>query len=210
MTISKQNLIDFETDIASEFEKGHIRGPIHLSDGNEDQLIEIFSKIRPYDWVFSSWRSHYHALLHGVSRFWLRNEIIAGRSITVMCPEHRFFSSAIVGGTCPIAVGVAMGIKRSGGSERVWCFVGDMTAEGGAFHEAVKYAQNFDLPITFVVEDNGISTTTPTREAWGKTSFSASSYPDGCPPLKIGDNVWYYQYVKRKYPHQGIGKWIEF
>ena len=64
--LSAQELIDFEDDIISHWENGEIRGPIHLSNGNEEQLIKIFNKIGVEDWVFSTWRSHYHALLHGV------------------------------------------------------------------------------------------------------------------------------------------------
>ena len=63
---SKQDLIDFENDIISHWENGKIRGPIHLSNGNEKELIKIFTKIGVEDWVFSTWRSHYHALLHGM------------------------------------------------------------------------------------------------------------------------------------------------
>jgi pyruvate dehydrogenase E1 component alpha subunit len=59
---TKEELIQFEDDIISHWEGGDIRGPIHLSNGNEDELIEVFKKISPTDWVFSTWRSHYHAL----------------------------------------------------------------------------------------------------------------------------------------------------
>ena len=47
------------------------------------------------------------------------------------------------------------------------CFVGDMTSETGIFHESIKYSRNFDLPIRFIVEDNGKSVCTDTRIAWG-------------------------------------------
>ena len=60
---SEQDLIDFEDDIISHWENGEIRGPIHLSNGNEKQLIKIFKKIGIDDYVFSTWRSHYHAII---------------------------------------------------------------------------------------------------------------------------------------------------
>ena len=47
-------------------------------------------------------------------------------------------------------------------------FIGDMTYETGVFHECYKYAKNFKLPLKFVVEDNDLSTNTPTKSAWGK------------------------------------------
>ena len=61
-----ESLIDFENLIVKHWEAGKIRGPIHLSNGNEEQLIEIFKRIKTSDWVFSTWRSHYHALLKEV------------------------------------------------------------------------------------------------------------------------------------------------
>jgi hypothetical protein len=46
-------LIEFETRLADEFNLGKIPHPIHLSDGNEEQLIEIFESIADDDWVFA-------------------------------------------------------------------------------------------------------------------------------------------------------------
>ena len=59
-----------------------------------------------------------------------------------------------------------MGIKERGSDEKVFVFVGDMSFESGMFYEVHKYARNFDLPIVFVVEDNGVSTNTPTEATW--------------------------------------------
>ena len=42
---TKKDLIDFEEKIVSLWEDGQIRAPVHLSNGNEDELIEVFSKI---------------------------------------------------------------------------------------------------------------------------------------------------------------------
>lgn len=183
----------FEREVADAFEAGKIRAPIHLSGGNEDQLIEIFREIKREDWVFSTWRSHYHALLHGVPRELVMAEIIAGRSLMLHFPERHFFTSAIVGGILPIACGVAAA------GATVWCFVGDMTASIGAFGDAYKFARIRDLPITFVIEDNGLSTNTPTQCAWGGW---VADYVD---PWKTRS----YRY-ERTYPHVGSGKYVAF
>ena len=66
ITKTKEDLIQFEELIVSHWENAKIRGPVHLSNGNEDQLIEIFKRIRTTDWVFSTWRSHYHAFLKDI------------------------------------------------------------------------------------------------------------------------------------------------
>ena len=88
------------------------------------------------------------------------------------------------------------GLSGSFLRNKVFIFVGDMTYETGVFHECYKYAKNFKLPIKFVVEDNGLSTNTPTKDAWKIIS-------------KKPKDIIYYKY-KRKYPHHGTGTWILF
>ena len=194
--LTKKDLIDFETKISKLYENKKIKGPIHLSGNNEDQLIKIFKKIKKNDWVFSGWRNHYHALLKGCSPKDVERQIVAGRSMTLNSLKEKFFTSSIVGGVLPIALGVAFSIKKKKMRQKVWVFIGDMTYETGVFHECYKFSKNFKLPLKFVVEDNNLSTNTPTKSAWGKKQ-------------KILPDVYYYSY-KRKYPHHGIGKWILF
>ena len=152
--ITKEELISFETNIKQKYEDGEIPAPIHLSKDNEDQLIEIFQYVNPNDWVFSAWRNHYHALLHGFDKDELEQSIVEGRSMATSSNKTKIYTSAIVGGIIPIALGVAMGLKRKKSDEKVWCFIGDMTFETGVFHEAYKYSRNFNLPLEFIVEDN--------------------------------------------------------
>lgn len=192
----KHGLIQFERKMADHWEAGKVRGPIHLSGGNEDELIEIFKYVKKSDWVFSTWRSHYHALLKGVPSEWVEQEILDGRSITLVNKDEKFYASAIVGAIIPIAVGVAMANKREGNNETVWCFVGDMAFETGGFMENYKYSKNFNLPIKFVVEDNGVSTNTPTVETWKVKS-------------EVPSDVIWYDY-KKEWPHYGTGKWVIF
>jgi len=195
-TYTETDLIKFEELIVSHWEAAKIRGPVHLSHGNETLLIEIFKRIKPTDWVFSTWRSHYHALLKGIQPDWLEKEILAGKSITICNIDEKFYSSAIVTATLSIALGVAQSIKKDNGTDKVWCFIGDMSFESGIFYEVHKYARNFDLPLYFIVEDNGISTYTPTEATWNKKR-------------DVPSDVIHYNY-KSKYPHYGSGKWIAF
>ena len=191
------DFVKFEKLIANHWESGKIKGPVHLSGGNENQLIEIGKRIHPNDWVFSTWRSHYHALIKGIDPNWLESEILDGRSITIVNKEEKFYASAIVGAIIPIAVGVAIANKRDGKADKIWCFIGDMAFETGGFYEMHKYATNFDLPIVFVVEDNGVSTNTPTEATWNNIKRD------------IPSNVIWYSYEKQ-WPHYGTGKWVVF
>jgi len=201
MELIKQNLVDFEDKVADAFNSGKIKAPIHLYSGNEDLLINIFKSISKDDWVFCSWRSHYQCLLKGVPESDLFEAILEGRSIALSFLEYKIFSSAIVSGQIPIALGVAMSIKREFSKEKVFCFLGDMTAETGIAQSAFTYAENFDLPITFIVEDNGISVCTDTRQTWGvkKLRFEESD----------NKKIITYKY-SNKYPHAGAGKRVQF
>lgn len=194
--MNKNELIAFEERVKKSYENGEIKAPIHLSRNNEDELIKIFKNINRQDWVFSSWRNHYHALLHGFDEDELFGLIKEGRSMSINSYEKRFYSSSIVAGSLPIALGTALSIKINKQSNRVWCFIGDMTYETGCFHECYKYSKNFNLPISFVVEDNNMSTNTPTDITWGKKSV-------------IYDDVYYYKY-EREFPHHGTGSWVLF
>ncbi len=199
--MTKEELIAFEEEIAELFNNGKIRAPVHLYSGNEEQIIAVFNHIRPQDWVFCSWRSHYQCLLKGVPRERVREEILAGRSISLCFADYRIFSSAIVGGVLPIAVGAAMSIKRRGEDAKVYCFMGEMTAETGSAHEAIKYSRNHRLPIHFVVEDNGKSVCTDTREVWNQPQLSFEGTPN--------EYITYYRY-ETKYPHAGAGVRVQF
>lgn len=199
--LTPEDLINFEEEIVELFNSAKIRSPIHLYYGNEKEIIEVFRDVKEDDWVMCSWRSHYQCLLKGVPEDKLREEILANRSISLCFPEQRIVSSAIVGGILPIAVGVAMGIKRSGGKNKVHCFMGDMTSETGIAHECIKYATNHDLPIRFIIEDNGKSVCTETLNTWKQDKLT---YEDTKNPMII-----YYKY-QTKYPHAGAGERVQF
>jgi len=197
---SASELVQFETQVAEIFNSGVIKAPVHLYDGNEEQIIEVFENIKDEDWIFCTWRSHYQCLLKGVPQEKLMEDIIKGKSITLCYPEFKIYSSAIVTGSIPIATGVALDIKRKNQNNHVWCFVGDMASETGTFFENYKYALNHDLPITFIVEDNNKSVCTDTRKVWNTDKLAFNSNEN---------KIIYYSYTS-KYPHAGAGKRIQF
>lgn len=193
-----ETLIAFRERVKAAFIEKRIPAPIHLPGGNEQQVIDVFNYVRPGDWVFSGWRSMYHALLHGIPEEALFDMILAGRSMYIMSREYRFMASSIVGGILPIACGIAMAIKRMKGDERVFVFVGDMTESIGLFDEFRRYAYGWELPVKIVVEDNGFSTGTPTWQAWSNGNIDKTDLP-----------VEIYSYT-RTTPHVGVGQRIEF
>jgi len=199
--MKEKELINFEDNIAKLFNEAKIKAPIHLYSGNEKFLINFFKKIKKNDWLFCSWRSHYQCLLKGVPPKKITNEIINGKSISLCFLDYKIYSSAIVGGSLPIALGLALSLKRKKSKNKVYCFIGDMTSETGIAHECIKYSRNKNLPIHFIVEDNRKSVCTDTRKAWSKNKLTYENFSDKF--------VTYYKY-KLKYPHAGTGQRIEF
>lgn len=195
--LSERELLEFEKKISFIFEKGEIGTPVHLSGGNEKQLIKIFKNIHQEDYVFSTHRSHYHALLKGIEKSKLEMMIREGKSMHIFDKSKKFFSSSIVAGCAPIAAGVALGIKKKNLPYRVWCFVGDGAEEEGHFYEAVRYVDGWDLPCTFIIEDNNRSVETPKSERYNKSK------------LKWPKCVLRYHY-KPIYPHVGTGNFVKF
>lgn len=209
--LTPADLIAFERDIADAFNRGEIRAPIHLSGGCEHELIAYFRDhydASRGDWICTTWRSHYHALLAGVPPQRLKQDILAGRSITLTYLDHRIISSAIVGGILPIALGLALSIKRAAATAyresdveraRVHAFIGDMTQRTGIYHEVRQYAEGHALPLNLITEDNGKSVMTPTYEAWGKTTPTDREEPHE-------ERIIY----ELPWPHAGAGKRVEF
>ena len=195
----------FELEVKQLFEEGQINCPIHLSGGNEKQLIALFENIKPKDWVFSTHRNHYHYLLKGGVPTRLMDEIKGketgichgkGRSMHIFDKELNFYTSAIVGGNCAIAVGVALSLKKrykgKGRRPMVWCFNGDGAEDTGRFAESVRFALARELPITFIIEDNNYAVEASKEERWHNYH-----------PVQA-KNIMRITY-ERMYPHVGIG-----
>ncbi len=163
--MTAQSLIEFESGIRELWERGQLPSLVHLCGGNEQQLIDIFSEIKEGDWIFSTHRTHYHALLAGIEPELLIQRIKEGDSMFVYSRKHNFLCSAVLAGCCGIAAGVAWYLKNEvWSSNRVWCFIGDGGEEEGHFYEAAMFVEANDLPCTFIIEDNNRSVDTP-REA---------------------------------------------
>lgn len=210
------SLIAFETRIREKWEAGDLPCLLHLCGGNEAELIKIFRGIEPGDWVFSTHRNHYHALLKGISEERLEALIHFGRSMFVFDRTKNFFSSSILAGTCAIAAGVAWenrqeflrtappppaaheGYPVERREPHVWCFLGDGAEEQGHFYEAVQFVAGHGLACTFIIEDNDRQVDTPKYERRGYhyDIWHKNIILPGC--------VRRYHYLA-KYPHAGSG-----
>lgn len=73
------------------------------------------------------------------------------------------------------AVGVAMGIKYSGGDEVVYVSAGEGTTAQGAYHEALNWAAREKLPVIFVIQDNQFAISVHVSEHIAGSSVEAIS-----------------------------------
>ncbi len=169
---TKNELISFEKRVIELFEEGLLPYLIYLNGGNEDQIIEIFKKVNEGDYILSTHRSHYHYLLAGGNEKDLEKILLNGDSMHVFDKKLNFLSSSILAGTASIATGIALSLKMEKSKNKVWCFIGDGAEDEGHFYEAVRYVDGWDLPCTFIIEDNNRSVTTTKVQRRGKSTMT--------------------------------------
>jgi pyruvate dehydrogenase E1 component alpha subunit len=154
----------FEERAAEEYSKGNIVGFLHLYPGEEAVASGVINAAGPSDYIVSNYREHAHALVRGTPAREVMAELFGratgmskgmGGSMHMFDRERRFMGGyAIVGQSCPIAVGVAYGVAMRGLPEVVICFFGDGAVNQGTFHESLNMAGLWRLPVLFVCENN--------------------------------------------------------
>jgi len=173
--MTSEGLIAFESGVKASWEAGLLPSLIHLCGGNEKELVSIFGEIKEGDWIFSTHRTHYHALMAGIDPVILSEKISDGDSMFVYSRKHNFLCSAVLAGCAGIAAGVAWTLRKEweassdyGTHDHVWCFIGDGGEEEGHFYEAAMFVEANDLPCTFIIEDNNRSVDTSRESRRGK------------------------------------------
>jgi pyruvate dehydrogenase E1 component alpha subunit len=154
----------FEERAAEEYGKGNIVGFLHLYPGEEAVGAGVINAAGPSDYIVSTYREHAHALMRGTPARKVMAELFGradgicngmGGSMHMFDRARRFMGGyAIVGESCPIAVGIAYAIAMRGLSEAVICFFGDGAVNQGTFHESLNMAGLWRLPVLFVCENN--------------------------------------------------------
>ena len=165
----KQRLLDEK--VVELYKKGLIQGIAHPCLGQEAVAAGVMANLSKADLIVSNHRGHGHSLAKGVTERAMLSELFGKE--TGMC--HGFggsmhssdlecgviFSTAIVGGGIPLAVGAALALKMDKKTACVVCFFGDGACNTGAFHEALNMAAVWHLPVIFVCENNQYAVSTP-------------------------------------------------
>ena len=154
----------FEEKAGEMYEKGKIRGFLHLYIGQEAVAVGFMWPIRPDDYVIGAYREHGQALSRCATPRRVMAELFGkmdgvsggkGGSMHLFDLERRFLGgTAIVGAGLPLAAGVGFSINYRGGDQVILCFFGDGAINEGAFHEALNIASLWSLPIVFICENN--------------------------------------------------------
>jgi TPP-dependent pyruvate/acetoin dehydrogenase alpha subunit len=160
-----------ELEIARRYEEGKMRCPTHLSVGQEAVAAAVGFALKNSDLAVSGHRAHAHYLAKGGSLPSMLAEIYGriggcsrgkGGSMHLIDESVGFMgSTAIVGGTIPVGVGLAYGMKFKK-SEQISCvFHGDAAVETGVFFESVNFSVVKNLPVLFICENNLYSVYSP-------------------------------------------------
>ncbi|MEM4519457.1 MAG: thiamine pyrophosphate-dependent dehydrogenase E1 component subunit alpha [Sulfolobales archaeon] len=154
----------FEEKVVEMYRAGEIPGIAHGYIGEEGVAVGVCSALRRDDYILSTHRGHGHSLAKGIDPKYLMAELygkktgvckgIGGSMHSTEPDVGVIFSSAIVGGNIPIAVGVALAFKMRKEDRVVVSFFGDGATNTGAFHEALNLASVWKLPIVFICENN--------------------------------------------------------
>jgi len=155
----------FEEKCAQLYGQQKIKGFCHLYIGQEAVVTGTYSAITPEDSVITAYRDHGHALACGLSPESIMAELYGkatgcskgkGGSMHLFSKEHRFFGGhGIVGGQVPLGAGIAFAEKYLGTGKVNICFMGDGAVRQGALHETFNMAMLWNLPVVFVIENNG-------------------------------------------------------
>jgi 2-oxoisovalerate dehydrogenase E1 component len=162
---------EFEKQLLELFAKGQITGTTHTAIGQEANAVGVAAVCRETDIFVSNHRCHAHVLAHIGNPKKLLWEVMGdargfcgglGGSQHICVPD-RFYSNGVLGGTAPLAVGLAFAKKLARSTDIVCLFIGDGAMGEGTVYESLNLAGLFRLPLLLVVEDNGIAQTTPTE-----------------------------------------------
>jgi TPP-dependent pyruvate/acetoin dehydrogenase alpha subunit len=159
----------FEETVLAEFKRGVFSGTTHTYLGQEANAVGVLSQIQPGDIVVSNHRCHGHFLAYGGDPFALFSELMGkasgvcgGRGGSQHLQWRNFYSNGILGGTLPVATGMALAEKRKKSRTVVAAFLGDGTLGEGVAYESFNMAALWGAPVLYVIENNHIAQTTPT------------------------------------------------
>jgi len=157
----------FEERSLRAYQQGHIGGFLHLYIGQEAVAVGCVSVMSQDDHVITAYRDHGHAIAVGMNMDECMAELLGkktgcskgkGGSMHFFAPDKNFWGGhGIVGGQTPLGLGIAFALKTKGTQGACLCFMGDGATNQGPFYESLNLASLWNLPVIYVIENNGYS-----------------------------------------------------
>jgi pyruvate dehydrogenase E1 component alpha subunit len=193
----------FEERTARAYTQAMIGGYCHLNLGEEAAIVGLMKPLKETDYLFTNYREHGYALMRAIDPNRIMAELYGrqdgvskgwGGSMHMFDMEHRLLGGyGIVGGQLPLAIGAALAIDYRGEKDVVMCTMGEGTTAVGAFHESLNIAALWNLPVVFVIINNGLgmgttvekSSAEPILFKRGDAYRMASERVDGLDPIAV-------------------------
>ncbi len=157
----------FEQESLRQYQKGKMGGFLHLYIGQESVAVGTISLCGENDHIITAYRDHGHALAVGMGMDECMAELFGksggcskgkGGSMHFFAPDKNFWGGhGIVAGQTPLGAGLAFGLKYKGLKGAALCYLGDGAINQGAYHESLNLAELWDLPVIYIIENNGYS-----------------------------------------------------
>ncbi len=171
----------FEQTSLKHYQGGAIGGFLHLYIGQESVAVGSISLLGDDDHVITAYRDHGHALAVGMSMNECMAELFGkktgcskgkGGSMHYFAPDKNYWGGhGIVAGQTPLGAGLAFALKYQGKKGCCLCYLGDGAINQGSYHESLNIAELWDLPVVYIIENNGYS--------MGTSQKRSSAHPEG-------------------------------
>lgn len=175
--------------------RAKVRGPLHLSTGQEAVAAGVCAHLRPADYLTSTHRGHGHTIAKGANLERMMHELFGratgfcgGKGGSMHIADFSvgmLGANGVVAAGVPIAVGAAQSIRIQGRDAIAVSFFGDGAINRGPFAESLNWAAAFELPMLFVCEDNQWSATTRTHEMSAGDGAAARARGYGVPAAEV-------------------------
>jgi acetoin:2,6-dichlorophenolindophenol oxidoreductase subunit alpha len=184
--------------LAASAKPALVRGPLHLSTGQEAVAAGVCYNLELADMLTSTHRGHGHTLAKGADSTKMMCELFGratgynkGKGGSMHIADFSvgmLGANGVVAAGIPIATGAAHALKIRKQANLVACFFGDGASNRGPFLEGLNWAQVYSLPVLFVCEDNRISATTPTKTMTAGEGAFARAQSFGIPSVQVNGN----------------------
>ena len=175
-----------------------VRGPLHLSTGQEAVAAGVCAHLKPADLLTSTHRGHGHTLAKGADSTKMMCELFGrangynkGKGGSMHIADFSvgmLGANGVVAAGLPIAVGAAHALKLRKVDAIAVSFFGDGAINRGPFMESLNWAVVYHLPMLFICEDNQISATTASAPMTAGQGASPRAESLQVPALKVDGN----------------------